>query len=242
MNRHPKRSLIFFHTLRLPRFRRLLLPVMLLIVFTAGSYSFIGRHATVPPLPALVMIDAGHGGYDPGVMAEGIEEKTITLAIAHQLKSALEARGIQTAMTRETDLDYADDGSKGSSSKRSDLDKRIELTKEQQATMFISLHINNSSLATRGGAEVFYSKQNEGSQELAEAVQAELHQVPEMSKRESKPGTYYLLRKQEIPSLIVECGYLNIASEKNRLNTAAYQKQLANAIATGVERWLLKQQ
>ncbi|PWK14295.1 N-acetylmuramoyl-L-alanine amidase family protein [Tumebacillus permanentifrigoris] len=238
MKRHP----IFFHTMRLPRFRRLLLPLILLLVFTTTSYSIVGRHATVPPLPAFVMIDPGHGGYDPGVMAGGIEEKNITLAIAHQLNASLQARGIQTAMTRESDIDYANDGSKGSSSKRSDLDKRIEMTQEQQATMFISLHINNSPLATRGGAEVFYSKQNEGTKELAALVQAELHQVPEMSKRDSKPGTYYLLRKQDIPSLIIECGYLNISEEKARLNTADYQKQLAEAIATGVERWLQTQQ
>ncbi|MBL0387790.1 N-acetylmuramoyl-L-alanine amidase [Tumebacillus sp. ITR2] len=237
-----KRQRAFFHTLRLPRFRRLLLPLLLLVVFTATSYTLVERHTSTLPLPGLVMIDPGHGGYDPGVMSNGILEKEVTLAIAKQLQAALEARGIPTAMTRDSDTDYADSGSRGSSSKRQDLDKRLEMTDTQQATMFISLHINNSNLATRGGAEVFYSEQNEGSEQLAAAVQSQLHKVPNMSKRDAKPGKYYLLRKQNIPSLIVECGYLNIPDERARLNTPDYQKQLAVAIANGVDSWLKTQQ
>ncbi|KEO83660.1 N-acetylmuramoyl-L-alanine amidase [Tumebacillus flagellatus] len=235
-----KRQRAFFHTLRLPRFRRITLPLLLLLVFTATSYSLVGRQTATVPLPGLVMIDAGHGGYDPGVMSNGILEKDITLAIAKQLQAALQARGIPTAMTRDSDIDYADSGTKGSSSKRSDLNKRLELTEIQQATVFVSLHINNSTLATRGGAEVFYSEQNEGTAELAAAVQSELHKIPQMSKRDAKPGKYYLLRNQEIPSLIVECGYLNIADERARLNTADYQKKLAEAIANGLDSWLQK--
>lgn len=233
-----KKQPVFFHTLRLPRFRRLLLPLVLLFAFTMTSYMFIGRPTTTLPFPALVMIDPGHGGYDPGVMSNGLQEKDITLAIADELRSSLEARGISTAMTREEDVDFAESGSKGRGAKRSDLDKRIQMTDQRQSVVFISLHINNSSLATRGGAEVFYSEQNDGTKELAETVQTELHKVPNMSKRESKPGNYYLLRTQDIPSLIIECGYLNIPGERAQLITPAYQKQLAEAIATGVEQWL----
>lgn len=233
-----KRKHAFFHTIRLPRFRRVLVPLLLLVAFTATSYSLIGRQTTTVPLPGLVMIDAGHGGYDPGVMSNGTLEKDITLMIAKQLQATLEKRGIPTSMTRDSDVDYAESGTQGKSSKRTDLDRRLALTNMQQATVFVSLHINNSNLASRGGAEVFYSEQNEGTKELANAVQAELHKVPNMSKREAKPGKYYLLRKQEIPSLIVECGYLNISAEKARLLTPSYQKQLAEAIATGLASWL----
>ncbi|MGZ4162883.1 MAG: N-acetylmuramoyl-L-alanine amidase family protein, partial [Tumebacillaceae bacterium] len=77
-----------------------------------------------------------------------------------------------------------------------------------------------------------------GGKEFGETVQKALHELPNMSKRDSKTVDYYLLRNQKIPALIIECGYLNIASDRARLTNPKYQAELASAIANGIERYL----
>lgn len=184
-----------------------------------------------------VMIDPGHGGYDPGVKSALYKEANITLALAKLLQADLQKRGISSALTRETDTDYADNGQRGKQAKRADLGKRIDMTNEKNAQLFISLHCNNSSAATRGGAEVFYNDVP-GAKDLGENVQKALWAMPNMSKRDAKTADYYLLRNQKIPALIVECGYLNISADRVRLTTPTSQAKLAAAIADGIERYL----
>jgi N-acetylmuramoyl-L-alanine amidase len=220
---------------------RLFFPFLLLLLLASATF-WLQHHqkATLGPpgMPVLVLIDPGHGGYDPGVLSDGLREADITLAIAQYLKDALEQRGVSVAITRETDIDFAPPGTRGRESKRADLRRRVEIAEELQAQVFVSLHTNVSNLATRGGAEVFYYEETPGAKELAESVQAELHEIPGMSKRDAKPGKYYVLRSQTIPSLIVECGYLNIPDDRQRLTSKESQRQLANAIADGLVKKL----
>lgn len=224
--------------------RRFFYPLLLLILFTVASLSLAERQEETlapPGAPVIVLVDPGHGGYDPGVLSDGLREADITLAVGQHLQAALEKRGISVAMTRESDVDYAPSGSRGLDSKRADLRRRLEIADELQAQMFISLHANVSTLATRGGAEVFYSDETPGAKELAESVQTALHQLPGMSKRDAKAAKYYLLRSQPIPALIIECGYLNIADDRHRLTSGDSQRALAEAIADGVSSHLQKQ-
>ena len=224
--------------------RRFLYPLLLLILFTAVSLTLAERQEDTlapPGAPVIVLLDPGHGGYDPGVLSDGLRESDITLAISKYLQTALEKRGVSVAMTRESDVDFAPSGSRGRESKRADLQRRLEIADELQAQMFVSLHANVSSLATRGGAEVFYYEDTPGAKELAESVQSALHRLPGMSKRDAKPGKYYLLRSQPIPALIIECGYLNIGEDRSRLTGRDSQRQLAEAIADGIVAHLKKE-
>ncbi|MGZ4111743.1 MAG: N-acetylmuramoyl-L-alanine amidase family protein [Tumebacillaceae bacterium] len=237
------RKRVFIHTLRLPRMRLVVLVplVMVLILAIAAVPMWIDSQEVVIAEDGVeqvqVMIDPGHGGYDPGVMTPQYKEADITLAIGKQLEAELEKRGITAGLTRETDTDYAENGQKGKTAKRADLGKRVEMTEQKGAQVFVSLHCNNSSVASRGGAEVFYNEVP-GGKEFGETVQKALHELPNMSKRDSKTVDYYLLRNQKIPALIIECGYLNIASDRARLTNPKYQAELATAIANGIERFL----
>jgi N-acetylmuramoyl-L-alanine amidase len=213
--------------------------LILAFVFLPGTPFSTIKTITVPSKnPALVMIDPGHGGYDPGFMDGDLKEANLALAIGKELKAALAEKGIAALMTRESDTDFAERGMRGRTAKRTDLDRRINLAFEQGATMFVSLHANVSALATRGGAEVFYSEDLPEAKKLAETVQNKLHALPEMSKRDAKPAKYYILRNQHIPALIVECGYLNLSGDRARLTDPAYQKKLAQAIAEGIQAYL----
>lgn len=239
-----KRQRAFFHTIHVP-FSRLVLPSLLLVIFAATAYSVLSSHQKTGSIikfsPAVVMIDAGHGGYDPGVTTNRGDEADIVLAIAQKLKSALEKRGIPAQLTRETDTDFAQRGQRGKDAKRTDLAKRLESTEREQAQIFVSLHANKSSLASRGGAEVFYDEGMPGSKELAEIIQNALLELPDMSPRSAKAGDYYLLRNQQRPAVIVECGYLNFPAELARLTTPSYQQKFADAVAGAIERYLQQQ-
>jgi N-acetylmuramoyl-L-alanine amidase len=238
-----KSQRFFIHTLRVPRLRLVYhVPIMIVLVLAIAALPMLKDRqsavmTTAAATPIQVMIDPGHGGYDPGVKTPQFKEADLTMVIAKQLQAELAKRGISAGLTRETDIDYAEPGQKGKTAKRADLGKRVEMTEAQGAQLFISLHCNNSSLATRGGAEVFYNTVP-GGKELGESVQKALHELPNMSKRDAKTVDYYLLRNQKVPALIVECGYLNIPADRARLTTPKYQVELAVAIANGIERFL----
>jgi len=233
---------IFIRTIRLPPLRLLVFSFFFLTFSGMAIALYSSAPAVTTPTPAVVMIDPGHGGYDPGVKVDGLHEADLTLEIAKRLQAALQAQGISAALTRSDDSDFADSGTRGRSSKRTDLDRRIELTQAAGAKVFVSLHANVSSVASRGGAEVFYYEETEGAEALALNVQRELHKLPEMSKRDAKNAPFYLLKNQEIPALIIECGYLNFPDERARLTSADYQDAIAGAIAAGIARTLQKEE
>ncbi len=92
----------------------------------------------------LVMIDPGHGGYDPGTQSPaGAEEKDLALQIATRLKAALEARGIGAELTRSTDVFIS-------------LAERTRIANRAGADLFVSIHLNSSPNTDTTGIEVYY--------------------------------------------------------------------------------------
>ncbi|HEU4964707.1 MAG TPA: N-acetylmuramoyl-L-alanine amidase [Bacilli bacterium] len=235
-----KRHRAYFRSFRFP-LTRLGFPLLLAVLLLFPAFFLISTHHPAHSLPhngpVTVMIDPGHGGYDPGVLTDDVHEAQITLAVAKKVHTLLLQKGISAGMTRTTDTDYAEKGMRGSNAKRTDLAARLSITELSHAKLFVSLHANESSLATRGGAEVYYNEV-QGAKELAELIQNNLHQLPDMSKRNARTGTYYLLRNQKIPALIIECGYLNFHAERARLQSPAYQEKIAQAVADGIESYL----
>ncbi len=92
----------------------------------------------------LVMIDPGHGGFDPGtISSSGIEEKDLALAIAARLRQALEARGMRVEMTRSSDVFIP-------------LSERTRMANRAAADLFVSIHLNSSPNPAASGIEVYY--------------------------------------------------------------------------------------
>ncbi|MCL6574517.1 N-acetylmuramoyl-L-alanine amidase [Kyrpidia sp.] len=214
----------------------LLLLCALLLLPAAGLP--IGAPAWWPT--PVVVIDPGHGGYDPGVETDsGISEKDITLQISQTLAASLRTRGYTVLLTRTDDRGYALPGQRGRNAKRTDLDARIALAEAHRAVAFISIHCNSSPEATRGGAETFFNPSLTGSKVLAQAIQTELRKIPGMSLREAHDGSaYYLLQHLTMPAVIVEAGYLLIPSDRVKLVNPAYQRQVAEAVAAGLTHFL----
>ena len=189
----------------------------------------------------IVMLDPGHGGYDPGAITnQGVYEKSINLQIAQKVKEMLGPSGIGVFLTREEDIDYVPDGAKGKTTKKQiDLNRRIDMAKEANADVFVSLHVNATATGQESGAETFYHYESESGKRLAELVQQELIKIPGMNRRIAKPGDFYIIKNTSMPAVIVEVGYLSSMKEQKKLQQSWYQEQLARAIAKGIANFFV---
>lgn len=180
----------------------------------------------------IVIIDAGHGGKDPGkIGVNDVLEKDLNLQIAKKVKENLEKQKVTVIMTREDDT--AEDG------KMADMKKRVALINEEKPAIAVSIHQNSYSQADIKGAQVFYYEHSEVGKNAALIIQEELKQIDSENTREAKGNdTYYLLKKTEVPTIIVECGFLSNAQEAEKLTDETYQNELANAICDGIIKWL----
>jgi len=215
----------------------LVLCVMSILVF---SVLWQGSTAVVSHLENgyVVMLDPGHGGYDPGtITARGVYEKSINLQIAQKVKEMLRPSGIEVLLTRKEDIDYAPDEVNGKTIKKQiDLNRRIDMANAAKANVFVSLHVNAAS-GQNSGAETFYHSKSESGKRLAELIQQELIKIPGMNRRVAKPGDFYVIKNTSMPAVIVEVGYLSSFKEQKKLQQSWYQEQLSRAIAKGIANY-----
>lgn len=186
-----------------------------------------------------VIIDAGHGGNDPGkVGVNQAKEKDINLKIALKLKAILEQEDIKVIMIREEDRGLYDESS--SNKKSQDMKRRVELINKEQPDCVISIHQNSYHQADVSGAQTFFYETSNGSKKLAELIQAELiKKVDPGNHRVAKANTsYYMLKMTKVPIAIVECGFLSNWEEAELLVNDEYQNKLAWAIHMAVMEYL----
>lgn len=187
----------------------------------------------------VVMLDPGHGGYDPGaITSQGVYEKSINLQIAQKVKEMLEPSGIQVVLTRDEDIDYAPDQVRGRNTKKQiDLNRRIAMANQAKADVFVSLHVNATATGQNSGAETFYHYKSESGKRLAALIQQELIKISGMNRRIAKPGDFYIINNTSMPAVIVEMGYLSSKKEQKKLQQSWYQEQLSRAIAKGIANY-----
>lgn len=185
-----------------------------------------------------VIIDVGHGGDDPGkVGVNGALEKDINLEIALKLGKWLEKNGITVTLTRETDQGLEPEGS--NNKKVEDMKARVAMINEVKPQMTVSIHQNSYSSEEVNGAQVFYYSHSESGEAMAQILQEALLEVDPDNHRQAKANdTYYLLKRTEVPTLIVECGFLSNWEEAQKLGEEEYQNQIAEAVGKGILKCL----
>ena len=187
----------------------------------------------------VIVIDAGHGGVDPGkIGVNGVNEKDINLQIALLLEKYFAAQDIQVIMTRRTDDGlYSEDST---NKKSEDMKKRVALIEEYDADLLISVHQNSFTDSCSKGAQVFYYADSAESELLAQTVQQQLIQgVDPGNNRQAKANSdYYMLKKSPSLAIICECGFLSNPEECEKLCTEAYQRKIAWNIYMGVMQYL----
>lgn len=220
----------------------------LLICFSLGAYLALQTFPTVSVTTDLtnkisgkvVVIDPGHGGIDPGSSGEsGVLEKEVALSIGHYLKNYLNQAAIFTIMTRDDDRDLADQEIEDlMDRKRQDLRRRVELANSKQADVYISIHANYFPITSLSGAQTFYYDKSEQDRLLAELIQKSLVEMLGPNHRQAKVGNYQVLRDTEMPSALVEVGFLSNPDEEALLYDTVYQEKVAFAMFTGIINYL----
>lgn len=199
------------------------------------------KEEELPKEEKIVVVDAGHGGFDSGkVGINDALEKDINLAIAKKLKEMLEQKNIQVVMTREDDNGLYDD--KEENKKQQDMKRRCSLINESGAVAAVSIHQNSYTEESVHGPQVFYYETSAKAKELASVLQESLNGNLQIDRpREIKANdSYYLLRKTAVPTVIVECGFLSNGAEAAKLITDTYQEQVAQAVCEGIVQYLEK--
>ncbi|MEG7529771.1 MAG: N-acetylmuramoyl-L-alanine amidase [Hungatella sp.] len=187
----------------------------------------------------LIVIDAGHGGNDPGkIGVDGSLEKDINLQIALRVKQYLEAADVDVVMTRSNDNGlYA---IKDRNKKMADMKKRCEIIRNAEPAAVISIHQNSYHQEEIAGGQVFYYKGSENGKRLAGILQKRFDYVlGDQNKRlEKANGSYYLLLHVKEPIALIETGFLSNWKESKALISTEYQDRLAWTIHLGVLEYL----
>jgi len=169
-----------------------------------------------------VVLDPGHGGEDPGAVAEEIYEKDINLAIALLVRDNLARHEkIVVSMTRENDSFLA-------------LSERAEHANKLDADLYVSIHANALDDETYSGLFTFYHPNKRSSQKPAELIQRAASAATGAIDRGVRTENYVVLRETEMPAVLVETGFMTCPEELSRLIDPEYQSKMASGIADGI--------
>ena len=175
----------------------------------------------------VILVDAGHGGRDPGAIGNGIQEKDVVLDISISLGKALQNMGYTVYYTRTSDVEI-------------DLEPRVALAERVNADVFVSIHAN--SLASRNnsvnGVETFFARGSTIGRTLASYVQSQIISATGATDRSAKAAGFYVIARTSMPAILVETGFVTNPTEARNLSNPSYQKQMADAIARGIDQFM----
>ncbi len=217
----------------------------------------------------IVVIDAGHGGKDPGAVSSYAIESTVVLAIALELRDLLEAQGIEVILTRDSDYFLK-------------LNERSDFAKPD-INLFVSIHANSNSVSSANGIEtwvfgepldekmialanlengggelgktltqealnyaqsipgkIYKQEQLRYSLELAQTVQKDMVTITGARDRGVKENALWVIRKARTPAILVEVGFITNPTEGTKLTSSDYQEKIAMGLANGIVDFLNK--
>lgn len=167
-----------------------------------------------------VVLDAGHGGSDPGAQRGDLREKDMTLGIACKLKKNLEARGMRVIMTRSDDTFVS-------------LEERVRITNAVKPDAFVSVHINSlESDSGICGIETYY--QNDCSIPLAQKIHGALVGQLAVPDRKVRKARFYVVNHTPHPAILAEVGFISNKQEREKLMSSDYQGKVADALGQGI--------
>lgn len=190
-----------------------------------------------------VILDAGHGGEDPGAVSNysGLREKDVNLNIVMLLKNLMEKDNYKVILTRDTDcLVYTTENGGIIQKRKEDLTRRKKIMDESGADLVVSIHLNKFPQTQYHGTQVFFPPSSPASKKLADEIQTAVRlNVDNANDRVAlvKRDPIIILKNLKTTTVVVECGFLSNSEEEKKLSTDEYQKKLAAAIKTGVDNY-----
>ena len=188
----------------------------------AGAASKQGRSAEDegPHQSKVIVIDAGHGGFDRGGIAgQRIPEKTMTLDVALRLQKILQDTGYRVVMTRESDVFVP-------------LGTRVAIANSYPNGILVCIHFNAARRSGASGIETYFYSRD--SLTLASAIHYHVAGGAPSSNRGVRRRGYFVLRRTRIPAVLVECGFLTNPTEGRYVQNNSYRQKLAEEIARGI--------
>jgi len=225
--------------------------ILLILFLSIAIFSIDGRTSPIAETVKentgpVVVVDAGHGGEDPGKVSNysSLAEKDLNLRVAQLLKDLLEQDGYTVYMTRTEDkLNYSP-GTKDIYQKRKqDLTARKQFIDQCGADVAVSIHMNSYTDPKYYGAQTFYPPSSADSERLAKSIQNAMIEVCDNNNRRTalvKKERIILFRDLKVPTVIVECGFLSNKEEEAKLKTLEYQELLAKGIKQGIDNFFGK--
>ena len=232
-----KRRLTMLTTSKKPQFnylrRIMVLPlvacVVCLFAFTVNNENSVSSNKKIiAAKPFILVVDAGHGGNDDGVVANGLYEKNVALKIAQEIKSLSSQYGINVVLTRGKDVFMSPK-------------EKSDFANAQNANAFVSIHANanDDTHPNQSGFEVYISNANEkflsNNEVLASAILQNLKTdftiAPSIMQRQVG---IWILKNSNIPSALIECGYITNANDASNLKDNAKVELMAKNILQGV--------
>lgn len=197
--------------------------IILLFLFSLFVTGFKEKDVKV------VVIDAGHGGADPGAVYDDVYEKNINLNIALYLRDILQKNGIKVIMTRNDDYDLA--SKNATFRKQSDFNKRISIINDDSVDYYVSIHLNSFQSSEYFGPQVFYNSEKDDAvfmQNIMNFYTGGSRKIKRIDR------ALYLYKNLNKRGLLIECGFLSNDVERAKLKDSFYQRRLAGAIAEGI--------
>ncbi|MGM0420438.1 MAG: N-acetylmuramoyl-L-alanine amidase [Bacillota bacterium] len=175
----------------------------------------------------VIVLDAGHGGFDPGaVAASGLEEKDVVLAVALKTAEILEGNDHQVLLTRQDDRFVT-------------LQDRVDKANNSEASLFVSIHANAANRNNVGGLETYYGNgRRRDSYYLADVMQKALVGELDLLDRGVKTDNFFVIRNTEMPAILVEIGFLSNLTEAELLAGDTHRNKTARSLAEGIETYL----
>ena len=226
--------------------------IAILSIFTlVFGFALISDQKETVPTVALpvsgktIVIDAGHGKPDEGAeSSRGTTEAETNLKIALKLQNLLEQSGSTVILTRSDENSIYDIDSKTLRQKKiSDIRNRVKIGNESSADIFVSIHLNKIPQQQYDGWQTFYNAKNTEGQKLAVSIQKNLNEaIQRENNRVAKSiENIYIVKHVEIPTTIVECGFLSNPDEEKLLLEDEYQNKLAWGIYNGIIDYFYEQ-
>ncbi|MCM2676952.1 N-acetylmuramoyl-L-alanine amidase [Alkalicoccobacillus plakortidis] len=171
-----------------------------------------------------IVIDPGHGGNDPGAVANGLQEKDVVLDVGQRAAEKLRSSGANVIMTRSTDEFI-------------ELEERAAIANRAGADIFVSIHANAAAATSASGTESYHFPTSTNGQRLASSIQTEL--INELGTRDRgvKDANFSVLRNTAMPATLLELGFITNAAEADRMKTSSFRESAANAVHDGVQSY-----
>ena len=217
--------------------------ISLILIIPMINFSFpLPNEGTAATCKVTIVLDAGHGGEDGGAEANGLVEKDLNLDITLRVATLLREQGVNVVLTRDSDILLYDKNSDYEGKKKyQDVRKRLEIAKEQENPVLVSIHMNYFSQTKYSGLQVWYSKNDASSKFLANLIQSNVkNELQPNNKRVTKEATssIFLLHNATFPAVLIECGFLSNPDEARALGDANYRQKLANTIFRAIMTYI----